>query len=103
MFVVVANLESKPEYREAFLAAARKNSTASTSNEPGRLRFDILEDESDRNKFVFVEVYHGGEAFEAHNESPHFAEMLATTKHMKATEPEVVACRSHWPADERWS
>ena len=40
--------------------------------EPGCLRFDVLQDKSDPNKFVFYEVYKDADAINVHKSMPHF-------------------------------
>ena len=56
MYALVVPLKVKPEMREKFLAAALEDSTCSLRDEPGCLRFDVLQDNSDPNKFFFYEV-----------------------------------------------
>ena len=40
--------------------------------EEGCLRFDLLRDQSEPNKFVFYEVYKDSDAVAFHKEQPHF-------------------------------
>jgi autoinducer 2-degrading protein len=73
MFALVVPLKVKPEMREKFLAAAQDDSICSVRDEPGCLRFDVLEDEADPNHFLLYEIYRDDAAFQAHREAPHFA------------------------------
>ena len=51
-----------------FLAATARNARASLQ-EPGVLRFDVLQDQSDQTHVVLVEVYRDAEAAAAHEET----------------------------------
>ncbi len=72
MFSLMVQVQVDPERREEFLAAITANAEASVRDEPGCLRFDVSEVESDDNRFIFYELYADAEAFEAHRAAPHF-------------------------------
>lgn len=72
MFVVIANIQVKPEHVEAFRAACVENSKGSLQ-EPGCLRFDVLQQNDDPTKFALHEVYRTPEGFLAHKETAHYA------------------------------
>ena len=61
-----------PEYREAFVQATLENAQ-STIQEPGNLRFDVIEQADDPNRFVLYEVYRDEAGMNAHKETPHYA------------------------------
>src|SRR5262249_60721393 len=65
LFALVVSLKVKPDKRDQFLAAAEDDSTCSVRDEPGCLRFDVLQDQSDANHFYFYEVYLDEAAFGA--------------------------------------
>ena len=73
MLSLVVSLKIKPGQRDRFLAAAEDDSTCSVRDEPGCLRFDVLQDQDDENHFYFYEVYRDEAALEAHTKAPHFA------------------------------
>ena len=73
MFALVVSLKVKPDKRAQFLAAAEDDSTCSVRDEPGCVRFDVLEDKADANHFYFYEVYRDDDAFKAHATMPHYA------------------------------
>jgi quinol monooxygenase YgiN/quercetin dioxygenase-like cupin family protein len=68
---LVVRLRVKPDAREAFLAAVRENAAASI-REPGCLRFDVLQDTDDPDRFAFYELYRDAAAFEDHRSTSHF-------------------------------
>jgi autoinducer 2-degrading protein len=78
------SLKVKPELRDRFLAAAEDDSTCSVRDEPGCLRFDVLQDANDANHFYFYEVYTDDAAFTAHGQAPHFARWRAAAAEVLA-------------------
>jgi quinol monooxygenase YgiN len=71
-FVLVVNLEIKPDEVDRFMAMALENAKASRETEPGCRQFDVLVDPEDRTKVMFYEVYADAGAFEAHQQTAHF-------------------------------
>ena len=63
----------KPELRDRFLEAIEHDATHSVSDEPGCLRFEVLQDTSDPDTYYFFEVYADEAAANAHRETPHYA------------------------------
>ncbi len=71
MIAAIVHVWVKPENKEAFILATRKNHAGSVK-EKGNLRFDILEDTSDPFKFVLYEAYESEEAAAAHKDTVHY-------------------------------
>ena len=57
MYAIVVPLKVKPEMREKFLAAALDDSTCSRRDEPGCLRFDVLQDNRARRSLEALTEY----------------------------------------------
>ena len=72
MLVVHVDVAVLPEYVEDFIAATVPNAQASVQ-EPGVLRFDVIQDQADAGHFVLVEVYRDLDAAAAHKETEHYA------------------------------
>ena len=72
MFVVIANIQVKPEHVDEFREACVRNSQGSLQ-EPGCLRFDVLQQQDDPTKFALFEIYRSPEGFAAHKETAHYA------------------------------
>jgi autoinducer 2-degrading protein len=68
---VIANHEAD------FIEATRRNHAASVQ-EPGNLRFDVLQSEEDGTRFVFYEAYRTAEAAAAHKQTTHYQTWKAT-------------------------
>lgn len=71
MLVVLVTVQVKPEAVEEFLAATVDNATHSR-DEPGVLRFDVLQDQADPTHVTLVEVYRDIAATVAHKETDHY-------------------------------
>lgn len=71
MLIVHVHVQVVPDGASAFLEASRANAEASLG-EPGVLRFDVIQDLSDLNHLVLVEVYRDQEAADAHKETAHY-------------------------------
>ncbi len=90
MIVTFVHVWVKPEYREEFIKASIENHKNSIM-EPGNLRFDILQDKNDQNKFTFYEAYESEEAAKAHKETPHYRKWRETVENWMARPREGVA------------
>jgi (4S)-4-hydroxy-5-phosphonooxypentane-2,3-dione isomerase len=73
VFALWVTVKIKPEMRERFLSAIEDDSICSVRDEPACVRFDVLQDQSDRDRYYFYEVYHDEAGFEAHKQTPHLA------------------------------
>jgi len=71
MHVTLVHVHVIAEYRDAFISASRANHEASV-NEPGNLRFDILQSPEDPDYFVFYEAYRSAEDAAAHKQTAHY-------------------------------
>ena len=99
MFALVVSLKVKPDLRDKFLAAAEDDSICSVRDEPGCLRFDVLQDNADPNRFFFYEVYRDEDAFQAHGQAPHFARWRAAAAEVLAEPTSVTRCTTVSPRD----
>jgi autoinducer 2-degrading protein len=97
MYALIVSLKVKPDLRDKFLAAAEDDSTSSVRDEPGCLRFDVLQDQSDENHFFFYEVYRDEAAFQAHGQAPHFARWRAAAAEVLAEPAGRHVCNLHFP------
>ncbi|HTS99161.1 MAG TPA: putative quinol monooxygenase [Streptosporangiaceae bacterium] len=72
MLVVHVHVRVRPGRTGDFLAASLDNARASLA-EPGVLRFDVIQDQADREHVVLVEVYRDDDASAAHKQTEHYA------------------------------
>lgn len=102
MIVRIIDVYVKDDRVEDFSTATRKNHAGSTQ-EPGVLRFDVLQDNSDSSHFVLYEVYESEEATVRHKETAHYIEWKAAVESMMAKSRGSTACRVIAPLEpERW-
>ncbi|HEY5750820.1 MAG TPA: antibiotic biosynthesis monooxygenase [Chryseolinea sp.] len=97
MVATIIHVQVKPEFRQAFLEATRQNHERSIQ-EPGNLRFDILQDAQDPNKFVFYEAYATEQAAAAHKETLHYQTWRDTVADWMAKPREGVKHNMLYPA-----
>jgi autoinducer 2-degrading protein len=71
MIITIVHVYVKPEFMADFIEATRLNHEQSVQ-EPGNLRFDVLQDAQDKNKFVLYEAYATEPAAVAHKETAHY-------------------------------
>lgn len=71
MIVTTVLIQVKPEHLEAFIAATIENHRQSVQ-EPGNLRFDVLQHRSDPTRFLLYEAYESEEAAAAHKNTAHY-------------------------------
>ena len=72
MHVVCVHVHVKPEHREQFIEATLANGKG-TVEEPGNLRFDVIQQTDDPNRFVLYEVYRDEAGMNAHKQTAHYA------------------------------
>lgn len=72
MFAIWVSVHVKPERTEEFLKAIEEDGRGSREDEPGCLRFDVLQDQADPQHYFFYEVYRDEAALEAHRAAPHY-------------------------------
>ncbi len=89
MIALVVIIEIKPGYRQQFMESMLDDAQHSVQDEPGCLRFDVLEDRQDSNRIFLYEVYEDDAALEAHGQTPHFLRWKKTVKDWFASETVV--------------
>ncbi len=77
MFIVLVQVQVKPELLDEFTPAILNNAARSVERDPGCRRFDVLQREDDRTKWAFYEVYDNENAWVQHRNSAHFLEFKA--------------------------
>ena len=87
----------KPEGLERFLKAIEVDALGSERDERDCFRFNVLQDQQDRNVYYFYEVYRDEKALEAHRAAPHYAVWRAAADTLDGT-PEATRCTTVFPA-----
>ena len=73
MMAIWVKARIKPGERQRFLKAIEVDALGSEGDEPGCLRFNVLQDAQDDSVYYFYEVYKDEAALEAHRLTPHYA------------------------------
>src|ERR1700740_3857778 len=73
MLAIWVKVRVKPDARERFLKGIEVDALGSERDEPGCMRFNVLQDAQDQNVYYFYEVYRDQPALEAHRAAPHYA------------------------------
>ena len=102
MIILHVTIQVKPEHVAEFLEIARYDAEHSEKDEPGCLRFDVIQDRDDANRFYFYEVYIDAAALEAHRQTPHFKRYFDKTQPWLAGPPERRFGKNVSPADSDW-
>jgi autoinducer 2-degrading protein len=73
MIVTIVHVEVRPEHVEDFIKATKANHLLSI-NEPGNVRFDVLQLDDNPAAFALYEAYENQSAAAAHKETSHYLE-----------------------------
>ena len=80
MFGVVVTINIKPGFKEQFMQSMLEDADGSVNNEPGCLRFDVLQDNDSPDRIYLMEEYADEAAFQVHTRQPHFTRWQQTVK-----------------------
>ncbi len=72
MYVMFVTGRVKPERLEEFLVEMRGDCEGAVRDEPGCLRFDVVQDRADPTRLCLYEIYRDRAAFDEHLKAPHF-------------------------------
>ena len=102
MFALFVTAKIKPGHRAEFIEATMGDAVGSNNDEPGCLRFDVLQDNEDPNKLHLYEVYQDEAAVEAHRNAPHFVKWREECKDWFATENIRKLATPVYPSEDKW-
>jgi autoinducer 2-degrading protein len=102
MLALLVAIKIKPGHRDAFVEALMDDAKGSVNNEPGCLRFDVLQDDANPDRIYLYEVYKDEKALEAHREAPHFKKWRETVKDWFDGEPMRHVCTTVFPTEDAW-
>jgi (4S)-4-hydroxy-5-phosphonooxypentane-2,3-dione isomerase len=102
MQAFMVTIKIKPGYHNAFMEALLSDARGSIHDEPGCLRFDVLQDARDPHTLYLYEVYRDEAAIEAHRQAPHFLTWRETVKDWFDGAPTVHQCLTVFPLESAW-
>jgi autoinducer 2-degrading protein len=89
MFGVVVTINIKSGFKEQFMQSMLEEAEGSINNEPGCLRFDVLQDNHNPDRICLMEEYTNEAAFQVHTQQPHFTKWQETVKDWFDGPPEI--------------
>jgi (4S)-4-hydroxy-5-phosphonooxypentane-2,3-dione isomerase len=101
MLIVHVHVEVKAEFVAGFVDATIENAKNSIQ-EPGIVRFDVIQQTDDPNRFTLVEVYRNEAATKAHKETPHYAKWRDLVAPMMNAPRSSVKYSNVFPEDKDW-
>ncbi len=101
MYVVAVTVFVKPDQVDAFVEAVLDNAR-STRQEPGNVRFDVLQCDDDRTRFLLYEVYREEADFRAHQQTAHYLRWREAVGPWMAQPRQGVKHRNLFPDDDSW-
>src|SRR2546422_10377293 len=101
MLVVHVHVKVKQEDIEAFRKATIQNA-AQSIKEPGIARFDVVQQQDDPSRFVFVEVYRTDDAPAKHKETEHYRIWRDTVAPMMPEPRTSLKLANVFPEDRDW-
>lgn len=102
MFLVVhVHVHVSADHVAEFIEASRKNASASL-REPGVVRFDLVQNETDPTRFVLVEVYRDDEAPARHKQTTHYLAWRDAVEPWMASPRSSTRFRAVYPEPVRW-
>jgi quinol monooxygenase YgiN len=99
LLAVHVHVHVKPDSIDAFIAATRANAVASLQ-EPGVVRFDVMQEVEDPARFVLVEVYRNPTGAAAHKETAHYQTWRDAVAPMMAEPRDSVKHVTIFPEDD---
>ncbi len=102
MIVTAVTVYVKPENIDNFIRATTENHEASIE-EPGNMRFDVLQSTTDSTRFLLYEAYESEEAAATHKKTKHYLKWRKTVANWMAKPREGIPHRVIRPKDRsKW-
>ena len=101
MLIVHVHVHVKPESVDAFKAAVLENARNSVQ-EPGVVRFDVIQQEDDPTRFVLLEIYRTTEDPPRHKETSHYLAWRDAVEPMLAEPRRGVKYGAVFPEPNGW-
>jgi (4S)-4-hydroxy-5-phosphonooxypentane-2,3-dione isomerase len=95
MYVVAVTVFVKSERVDAFLDATLDNAR-NTRQEPGNVRFDVLQAEDDPARFLLYEAYQSKDDFVRHQQTAHYLKWKSTVADWMAQPRQGIKHRSRF-------
>lgn len=101
MLIVQVHVHVKKGMTEQFIEATRMNASKSIY-EPGIMRFDIIQEKEDQERFILIEVYRDSDAPAKHKETEHYDQWREAVEPMMAEPRKSIKYINIFPDDNGW-
>jgi len=101
MYVVCVTVWVKPGFEEQFIEATRSN-YVSTRQEPGNVRFDVLQKQDEPARFFLYEAYRTEAEFTRHQQTAHYLKWKESVADWMEQKRQGVRHQSLMPDDSDW-
>jgi (4S)-4-hydroxy-5-phosphonooxypentane-2,3-dione isomerase len=101
MLIVHVFVHVKPESVDAFKAATLENARNSVQ-EPGVIRFDVVQQDDDPTRFLLIEIYRTGADPALHKMTSHYLTWRETVEPMMAEPRSSVRYHAVYPEPAGW-
>lgn len=102
MIVLMVSIRIKEGHKDEFMEEMLGDAIGSNRDEPGCLRFDVLQDNDDVNLIHLYEVYQDEASLEAHRQAPHYLKWRDAVQDWREGNPIRSVCTNVYPADDSW-
>lgn len=106
MYIIIEPVQIKEGFKKRFIEGLTENARSAVRDEPGCLRFDVVQDGNDDRRIWIYEVYVDEAAFQAHTRTPHFLKFQDVGEGWKEQAGLVGAGSGAFnisPTDNEWS
>ena len=105
MYIIVAPIQIKEGFKDQYIKGILENARGAVNDEPGCLRFDVVQDANDDHRIWLYEVYKDEDAFQAHTQTPHFLkfrDLSADWRGEGGLQGAGRGATNIWPPDDEW-
>ena len=102
MIALIVTINIKPGFKEQFMESMMGDARGSNNDEPGCLRFDVLQDNEEENRIHLYEVYQDDAAVEAHRSAPHYTKWRSEVAGWFDGEITRRVATPAYPTPEKW-
>ena len=102
MFIIHVYLQVKEDCIERFKEITVDNAR-NTLQEPGSVRFDVVQQQDDPTRFIFVEVYNSAADLDHHKTTDHYARWADAVDELLVEPRSRVILSNVFPSDNEWT
>ena len=102
MIVLMVSIRIKEGHKDEFMEEMLGDAIGSNRDEPGCLRFDVLQDIDDDHLIHLYEVYKDEASLEAHRQAPHYLKWRDAVQDWREGDAIRSVSTNVYPSDGSW-